>query len=64
MLLMLEKGIRGGMCHTIRPYTTHDKHMRDYDPAKNRHISMYWGMNNLHVWAMSQKVPVDTFQWK
>ena len=61
MLLMLEKGIRGGMCHTIRRYTTHDKHMRDYDPAKNRHISMYWGMNNLHVWAMSQKVKIKVY---
>ena len=23
----------------------------------------YWGVNNLYVWAMPQKLPVNNFEW-
>ena len=39
MLLMIEKGIRGGICHFIYQNTkANDKYMKDYDEIKNCHI--------------------------
>ena len=39
MLLMVEKSIRGGICHFIYRYTkANNKYMKDYDKIKNRHI--------------------------
>ena len=38
MLLMVEKGIRGGICHSIYRHTkANSKYMKDYD--KNRELS-------------------------
>ena len=35
MLLMVEKGIRGGICHVIHPYAkANDKYMKDYDKKR------------------------------
>ena len=32
MLLMIEKGIRGGICHAIHRYAkAYNKYMKDYD---------------------------------
>ena len=39
MLLMAEKGIRGGIFHTICWYVkANDKCMKNYDKIKNHHI--------------------------
>ena len=36
---MLEKGIRGGICHSIYGYAkANNKYMKDYDKNKNRHV--------------------------
>ena len=38
MLLMVEKGIRGGICHAIHRYAkANNKYMKDYD--KNKELS-------------------------
>ena len=35
MLLMVEKGIRGGMCHAIHTYSkANNKYMKNYDKSK------------------------------
>ena len=35
VLLMVEKGIKGGICHTIHRYTkANNKYMKDYDTNK------------------------------
>ena len=35
MLLMVEKGVRGGLCHSINRYTkANNKYMKDYDKNK------------------------------
>ena len=64
MLLMVEKGIRGGICHSIYRYAkANNKYMKDYDKNKESSYIQYWDVNNLYGWAMSQKLPVNNFEW-
>ena len=64
MLLMVEKGIRGGICHSIYRYAkANNKYMKDYDKNKELTYLQYWDVNNLYGWAMSQKLPVNNFEW-
>ena len=55
MVLMVEEGIRGGMCHAIHRHAkANNKYMKNYDNMN---------ANNLYGWAMSQKLPVGGFDW-
>ena len=64
MLLMVEKGTRGGISHAIHWYEkTNSKHMKDYDKNKGSSYVQYWDLNNIYGWAMSQKLPVNNFKW-
>ena len=64
MLLMVEKGIRGGICHSIHRYArANNKYMKNYDKNEESSYIQYLDMNNLYGWAMSQKLPVDGFKW-
>ena len=64
MSLMVEKGIRGGICHSIYQYAkANNKYMKDYDKNKESSYLQYWDVNNLYGWAMSQKLPVNNFEW-
>ena len=63
MLLMVEKGIRGGICHAIHRYAkANNKYVRNY--VKNIILSYleYLDANNLYGWGMSQKLPVNFFK--
>ena len=63
MLLMVEKGIRGAICHAIHQYARANKKlMEDYDKNKESSYLKYWNVNNLHGWKMLQKLPVNNFQ--
>ena len=43
MLLMVEKGIRGGMCHAIHRYAqANNKYMKNYDQNKEPSYLKYW----------------------
>ena len=65
MLLMVEKGIRGGICHAIYRYAkTNIKYMKNYNKDKEESFIQYLDANNLYGWAMSQKLPVSGFKWK
>ena len=49
MLLMVEKGIRGGICHSIYQYAkTKNKYMKDHDKNKESSYLQYWDVNNLY----------------
>ena len=37
--------------------------MKDYDKNKESLYLQYWNVNNLYGWAMSQKFPVNIFEW-
>ena len=64
MLLIVEKGIRGGICHAIYRYVrANNKYMTGCDKNKESSYLKYWDVNNLYEWAMSQKLPVIGFKW-
>ena len=64
MLLMVEEGIRGGICHSINRYAkTNNKYMKNYDKNKESSCIQYLDANNFYGWAMSQKLPVNGFKW-
>ena len=63
MLLMVEKGIRGGICRSIYQYAkAKDKYLKNYDKNKESSYLQQWDVNNLYGWATSQKLPVNNFQ--
>ena len=64
MLLMVEKGIRGGICHSIQRYAkANNKYMKNYVENEKSSYIQYLDANNLYGWAMSQKLPVNDFKW-
>ena len=64
MLIMVEKGIKGGLCHSINRYTkTNNKYMKDYNINKVSSYLKYWDVKNLYGWTISQKISVNGFRW-
>ena len=37
--------------------------MKDYFKNKELPYIQYWNVNNLYGWAMSQKLPANSFEW-
>ena len=65
MLLLFEKGIRGGMCNAVCKYVkANNKYMKNYDKTKKSIFLMYVDANNLYGWAMSEKLRIDKFTWE
>ncbi|CAH3190830.1 unnamed protein product [Porites evermanni] len=64
MLMMFERGIRGGITHISKRYAeANNKYMKDYNPGKESTFIQYLDANNLYGWAMSQQLPTHGFKW-
>ena len=64
MLLMVEEGIRGGICHSVQRYAkANNKYMKSNNNNEESSYIQYLGANNLYGWAMSKKLPVNGFKW-
>ena len=64
MILMLEKGIRGGICQAIHRYAkANNKYMKNYDKNIESSYIEYLDTNDLDRWGMSQNLPVIGFKW-
>ena len=62
MLLMIEKGIRGGICQATHRYAkANNKYMNNYKKIDSSYIE-YLDVNHLYGWAMSQKLRVNGFK--
>ncbi|XP_073986094.1 uncharacterized protein [Rhodnius prolixus] len=64
-LLMIERGIRGGICQCSHRYSKADnKYFNpDRDPLKESKYIAYLDANNLYGWAMSNPLPSGGFEW-
>ena len=64
MLLMVEKGIRGGICQAVdRCPEVNNKYMKNYNKYIISSYLMYLDANILYEWAMSQILLVNGFNW-
>ena len=65
MLLMIESGIRGGICHSIHRYAeANNRYMKNYNKNVPSAYLEYLHANNLYGWAMCKKLPVENFRWR
>ena len=64
MLLMVEEGIRCGICHSIHRYAkANNKYMKNHNNNEESPYIQYLDANNLYGWAMSKKLPENGFKW-
>ena len=62
--LFIEKELKRGICNIAKRYAkANNKYMKDYDPKKQSKFIMYFDMNNLYLWAMSNYLPCGGFKW-
>lgn len=65
MLLMFEKGIRGGISMISNRYgCANSPYMGEkYDPRSPKKYLAYLDANNLYGWAMMKPLPIGGFKW-
>ena len=62
MLLMVEEGLRGEICHSIHRYAkANNIYMKNYNNNEESSYIQYLDANNLYGWAMSQKITCKWF---
>jgi hypothetical protein len=64
MVLMIEKGIRGGIsCAMSRHAIANNQQAENYDPTKPTSYITYLDVNNLYGYALNDVMPMKHFQW-
>ena len=65
MLLMFERGIRGGITQVVHRYAkTNNEYISEkFNPKEESSYLQYLDMNNLYGWVMSQPLPTGGFRW-
>ena len=64
MVLMTEKGIRGGLTQVAKKHAiTNNKYLPSSDKSKKNVFLQYLDANNLYGYAMIQKLPLDGYKW-
>ena len=64
ILMMVEKGIRGGVSMISTRYSkANNPYMKDYDPNQPTKFISYLDANNLYGWAMCKPLPTDCFRF-
>ena len=64
MLLMVEEGIRGEICHSTHRYAkANNKYMKNYNNNEESSYIQYLDANNVYGWAMPKKLPANGFRW-
>ncbi|XP_057294564.1 uncharacterized protein LOC130623081 [Hydractinia symbiolongicarpus] len=65
MLLIFERGIRGGITHAVHRYAKANNKYEggQYDPEVESSYLHYLDANNLYGWAMRQDLPTHGFKW-
>ena len=62
--LMLERGMRGGLCMATKRYAkANNPQVPGYDPTKPISWILYVDANNLYGYAMSEPLPVGYFRY-
>ena len=64
MILMIEKGIKGGIWQATHRYAkANNKYVKNYDKNIDSSYIEYLDANNLYGWEMSQKLTTNGFKW-
>ena len=64
MVLMIEKGIRGGLTQVIKKHgIANNKYLPGYDSTKKSVYLQYLDANNSYGWAMCKKLPLNGYKW-
>ena len=65
MLLMFERGIRGGITQAVHRYAkANNKYMgKKFHPKEESSFLQYLDANNIYGWAMSQPLRTGGFKW-
>ena len=64
MLLMIEKGISGGICQATHRYAkANNEYINNYYQTIESSYIEYLDANNFYGSTMSQKLPIKRFKW-
>ena len=65
MLLMFERGIKGGITQSVHKWAiANNPYMGcEYDPLRPTNYLQYLDPNHFYGWAMSQPLPTGEFKW-